>query len=261
MILPSPHPMALYWDHIAEAYQRETRISVDDFHYGPLLPGDRDLRLLPHSLEGLRALEIGCGAGQNSIALSSRGAICSAFDISQEQIRYGEQLAEKAGVSVDFHILDMDEEWLPCPGPFDLIHATYSLPFSNAPARVISRAWNRLTPGGQFLLTMGHPLYTGEWLDVDEECGVFLASYFEPRTDTRNLPDSGEAAIGARCYPLSRIFHWLRDAGFEVLRMEEPPAAASTDPVPYSSDDWLTLAPVLNAVPLVVIFLCQKPDV
>jgi len=48
-----------YWDLLAPHYQEQTEISVDDFHYGPLLPGDRELGLLPASLDGLRCLELG----------------------------------------------------------------------------------------------------------------------------------------------------------------------------------------------------------
>jgi SAM-dependent methyltransferase len=252
--------MALYWDHIAAEYQSETQICLDDFHYGPLLPGDRELQLLPHPLHGLRALELGCGAGQNSIFLSSQGAVCSAVDISSEQIRHGQGLSEQAGVSIEFHALDMDADWLPCRGPYDLIHATYSLPFSSEPEQVIMKAWEHLVPGGHFLLTMGHPLYAGEWLEIDEEFGVFLPSYFEPRSDLRDLPDSEDRQIGARCYPLSAVFAWLRKAGFEVVRMEEPRASESTENLAYSSEDWLALQPVLTAIPLVVIFLCRKSD-
>ena len=51
-----------YWNTIADAYQQETHISTDDFHYGPLLPGDRELHLLPDVLEGLTCLEVGSGA-------------------------------------------------------------------------------------------------------------------------------------------------------------------------------------------------------
>ena len=41
-----------YWNTIADAYQREPHISTDDFHYGPLLPGDRELGQLPDAMEG-----------------------------------------------------------------------------------------------------------------------------------------------------------------------------------------------------------------
>ena len=64
---------ARYWDDLADLYQKETRISTDDFHYGPLLPGDSILGLLP-PVPQRSCLEIGCGAGQNSIFLAKQGA-------------------------------------------------------------------------------------------------------------------------------------------------------------------------------------------
>jgi len=250
--------MARYWNQIAEEYQTETMIRLDDFHFGPLLPGDQHLKLVPKDLAGKRALEIGCGAGQNSVYLASKNAVCTAFDISSEQIGFGRKLIQSAGVSVDFHEVDMDADWHPCPGPYDFIHATYSLPFSADPKAVIQQAWDRLAPGGHFLLTMGHPLYAGEWLELDEQDGVFLPTYFEPQTDLREIPDSEEQLIGARTYPISTVFRWVREAGFNILRLEEPQAVTSSDPLPYSSEEWKHLLPVLQAVPLVVIFLCQK---
>ena len=35
-----------YWENIVEQYQSESDISCTDFHYGPLIPGDRVLKLL-----------------------------------------------------------------------------------------------------------------------------------------------------------------------------------------------------------------------
>ena len=58
---------ARYWDDLAEVYQKETRISTTDFHYGPLLPGDSTLQLLPsigkNDPKHFQALEIGSGHG------------------------------------------------------------------------------------------------------------------------------------------------------------------------------------------------------
>ena len=93
---------APYWDATADLYQRATRISVRDFHYGPLLPGDRELGLLPDPVEGLRCLEVGCGAGQNSIHLASRGAVCTALDVSDGMLDHGRRLAAREGVAIDF---------------------------------------------------------------------------------------------------------------------------------------------------------------
>ena len=56
-----------YWDETSEEYQEITRISIDDFHYGPLLPGDKEVKALPGITKGMKCLEIGSGAGQNSL--------------------------------------------------------------------------------------------------------------------------------------------------------------------------------------------------
>ena len=36
-----------YWDALSPAYAAITRIREDDFHFGPQIPGDRELRILP----------------------------------------------------------------------------------------------------------------------------------------------------------------------------------------------------------------------
>ncbi len=252
---------ARYWDDLAEVYQRETRISTTDFHYGPLLPGDSTLQLLPN-LGKIHALEIGCGAGQNSIFLAEQGAQCVAIDISKEQLAQGRKLAKDA--TVDFRCVSMDS--MDKLGEFDLIHSTYALPFSADPARVIQEAAAMLKPDGTFLLTTGHPLYAGEWLDIgDDEDGVFLPNYFHPESDVRMALDDG--AISAASYwPISQLAEWIHEAGLTIERLLEPsplpiPEMSEKEiqeKVPYDSADWRTLYPQLARIPVVVLFKCRK---
>ena len=315
---------ARYWDDLAEVYQKETRISTNDFHYGPLLPGDSTLQLLPNigpellrkcfsysrkeatskgaaktntkSFQGLeknmpagssglplplvtaspqsvkaplaslrvQCLEIGSGAGQNSIFLAKQGAECVAIDISKEQLAHGRKLTEAENVKVDFQCVSMDA--MGDLGKFDLIHSTYALPFSVDPAKVISEAASMLKPGGTFLLTTGHPLYAGEWLEVgDDEDGVFLPDYFQPEPDVRMALDDG-AISAARYWPISQLAEWIHEAGLVIERFLEPAPMPIPDmsekeilgKVPYDSADWRTLYPQLARIPVVVIFKCRK---
>ncbi len=287
---------ARYWDDLAGLYQRETRISTDDFHYGPLLPGDTQLKLLPDP-DGLRCLEIGCGAGQNSIFLAKRGAQCTAIDISKKQLAHGRKLAATEKVEVDFQCVSMDSleelqnpprpslcsghpsregEHLKSPPPegcpqggvglFDLIHSTYALPFAADPQKVIAAAAAMLKPGGTFLLTTGHPLYAGEWLDIGEgEDGVFIPDYFRPAPDVRmSLDDKTMSA--AHYWPISTLAEWIHAAGLAIDRLLEPepmpiPEMSAEEihaKVPYESADWRTLYPQLARIPVVVIFKCRR---
>jgi 2-polyprenyl-3-methyl-5-hydroxy-6-metoxy-1,4-benzoquinol methylase len=148
---------ARYWDDLAGLYQKETRISTGDFHYGPLLPGDSVLGLLPPVPQRscFQCLEIGCGAGQNSIFLAKQGARCMATDISEKQLAHGRKLANDEKVEVDFRRVSMDA--MSDLGKFDLIHSTYALPFSADPQKVIADAAAMLKPDGIFLLTRWTP--------------------------------------------------------------------------------------------------------
>jgi 2-polyprenyl-3-methyl-5-hydroxy-6-metoxy-1,4-benzoquinol methylase len=266
---------ARYWDDLAELYQKETRISTGDFHYGPLLPGDSILGLLPPvpQRKGLRCLELGCGAGQNSIFLAKQGADCIALDISEEQLAHGRKLAKKEKVAVDFRCVSMDSltdfKPLPHPSPrpaFDLIHSTYALPFSADPAQVISDSAAMLKPGGTFLLTTGHPLYAGEWLDIgDGEDGLFIPDYFQPAPDVRMSIDD-QTLSAAQYWPISQIAAWLHAAGLGIERLLEPAPMPIPDmsraeifeKVPYDSAGWRELYPQLARIPVVVIFKCRK---
>jgi SAM-dependent methyltransferase len=255
---------ARYWDDLAALYQKETRISTDDFHYGPLLPGDSSLGLLPPVPQHrcFQCLEIGCGAGQNSIFLAKQGARCIATDISEKQLAYGRKLAASEKVEVDFRRISMDA--MGHLGKFDLIHSTYALPFSSNPQKVIADAASMLKPGGIFLLTTGHPLYAGEWLDIgDDEDGLFLPDYFRPEPDVRmSLDDKTMSA--AHYWPISTITEWIHSAGLVIDRLLEPapmpiPAMSETEicaQVPYDSAGWRELYPQLARIPVVLLFKC-----
>ena len=99
----------LYWDETSAEYQDVTRISIKDFHYGPLLPGDLEIKALPKITKGMRCLELGAGAGQNSLYLASKGADCLVTDISPEQLKCGEQIAVEQGLKLRFETLALDD--------------------------------------------------------------------------------------------------------------------------------------------------------
>ncbi len=263
---------ARYWDDLAGLYQKQTRISTSDFHYGPLLPGDSTLGLLPsigkNGNTAFQCLEIGSGAGQNAIFLAKQGAQSIAIDISEEQLEHGRKLAKKESVEVDFRCISMDSLRAGTleDGSFDLIHSSYALPFSADPAKVIADCAALLKPGGTLLLTTGHPLYAGEWLDIgDGEDGVFLPNYFQLEPDVRMSMDD-KTMNAAQYWPISTLTEWMHDAGLTLDRILEPgpmpiPEMSKheiLEKVPYDSKDWRELYDQLARIPVVVIFKCRK---
>lgn len=117
-----------------------------------------------------------------------------------------------------------------------------------------------LNPGGTLLFSTGHPLFSGEWLELENEFGIFLKDYFEPVPDSRFSKDGSEIVRSAY-YPLSETARWIYEAGLLIERLLEPvplPVGQGKTDFPYSSKGWLSLYPKLAKIPVVAIFKCVK---
>jgi SAM-dependent methyltransferase len=249
-----------YWDAMAEEYFSRTHISVQDFHYGPLLPGDRILRLLPSELTGKRCLELGCGGAQNSLVLARRGAACTAIDPSPAMLAHARRLAARHRQDITFRQSDMRHLPADLCNPFDLIHSVFAMSFVPAPEPVLADIAARLKPGGLVLISAPHPLWAGEWVQLAEEHqgdGLFLPDAFRLTDDTRQ---DAYGRIRSRHWPLSRWFAAFANAGLAMERLLEP---APLPPsrlrrAPYWSEEWIEQHPQLCRIPVAVIFLARR---
>ena len=242
-----------YWQDEARYYQEETRISCDDFHYGPLIPGDRDLKLLPSDLNGMRCLEIACGAAQNSIYLARKGAVCSAFDISSAQIEYAEKNVREHGAQVE--LKKMMQEELPAGyGIFDLIHSAYGLNFADSLDDTVKNCGRLLETGGVLLFSLPHPLFSGEFLELDDEPGLFLANYFRIPPDLR-FDENGKESTHSNFYSIAEISTALAENDFLIERICEPETCATP---PYTSECWEEYRLQFERFPGTIIFKAVK---
>lgn len=251
-----------YWNAISDDYQNITRIRCEDFHYGPQIPGESVLQLLPTFPPGSTALELGCGAAQNSVWLTERGVICTAMDVAETQLAHARELAAERRVSIRF-LRGAFETFLPLVGDerFDFVHSSHALEFVHDPERVVKEMAACLKPGGTLMISTVHPLFNGEWISgtLEDEFsdvalmsdGLFLTNYFSPPDDVRDEP---EGYAISRAHPVSHWFRWLRAAGLDVVALEEPAAIVDA---PYTSDDWEQHGGQLDAIPSTVIFVAK----
>jgi len=255
-----------YWDATAGEYQKETQISVTDFHYGPLVYGDSKYQLLPEDLSGLRCYEFGCGAAQNSIYLASQGADCVATDISDEQVAEAKKLVRRFGLDVELFRHPMESPLPEKYGKFDLVHSSYVLSFSSRPHRAILNAGAALKPGGTFIFSTGHPAFAGEWMEIDDEFGTFIRNYFNPVPDIR-YDDKGNEVIRSNFFTFDKLTNWISHAGMMVERILEPAPVKIRRSmtvqdiirqVPYFSTAWWEHYERLANCPVVTIFKCRK---
>jgi SAM-dependent methyltransferase len=259
-----------YWDKTAADYQSFTRISCDDFHYGPLLPGERQLSLFLDRLKpGMTALELGSGAGQNSIFLAKSGLICTALDGAPGQTEQGIALAARHGVEVDFRLCDLDEFTADegFSSAFDLVHSVFTLPFLADGKMFVESAAKCLKLGGTFVLATAHPLFTGDWVEMDDGgVGVFIEDYFNPPADERHTEGGDFAA--SRPVPISTLCEWCREAGLSVERLLEPKPVGLDGmskeeiqaTVPYDSEGWRELVGIMQRIPVAVVMVARKME-
>ena len=253
------------WDEMSDGYRRDAVISTVDVHYGPLIPGEKELRLLG-DVRGKRVLELACGGAQNSIALARWGAGVTAVDMSSGQLGHARELVRSEGAEVELLQADMERLDMFPDRSFDAIVSSNGVEFVTDIGGCF-REWHRvLRPGGVAAISTVHPLGAFEW---DEGRGALLVqNYF-------NLPvevwhDVGETA-GRRGLTFFRtveeMFSTLTGVGFAVERILEPAplplhrmSDAEKSRIPYRGATWESDYERMSRVPFNIIYVARRPD-
>jgi ubiquinone/menaquinone biosynthesis C-methylase UbiE len=212
------------WNQISPHYQAQRRISTDDVHYGPLAPGERELRLLG-DVRGKQILEIGCGGGQNSIALAKWGATCTGLDPSSAQLRHARRLAQAEGVPVRFVNGVAEDLGTFAERTFDLVLSSFAFDYVSDLQRTYSEVSRVLRPGGLFVFCHSHPWFqaVGWHLAGDPDApdiGDYAAWPAVEEWDW-SFGEDASAPMRGHLRPLAQILNQLIDAGFRLERLVE----------------------------------------
>ncbi|MGH9003156.1 MAG: class I SAM-dependent methyltransferase [Acidimicrobiia bacterium] len=221
------------WDRAAGRYQQEFDPPDGVVHYGPGLPDDAGLRIVPGHLGGRRVLELGCGAGQAAIAFARMGARTIAVDSSPEMLAGARRRAEWATVGIDFRLGDLcDLAFVPAES-IDLVFSAATIDYVEDLGRVLRSVHRVLRPQGAFVFSLEHPV--AFCLETTGSGGPALArSYADPAPV--KIERYGEAFL---VYPrtISEVVATLGRAGFRVEALAEPAAA---DPDVPAATVWRT---------------------
>jgi len=166
---------------------------------------------------GSRILEVGCGAGFTTVALTERGFVVEAQDAANAMVELTRQHAEEAGVAdrVKASVGKVDQLAFP-DGTFPLVLAIGVIPWVDAANLAVHELARVVKPGGYLLFTVDNRWRLHYLLNPSR------TPLLEPvRWAIRNL--SAAAGLGARG-PLNRQHSirqtdsFVRAAGLEKIR-------------------------------------------
>ena len=236
------------WDQVA-ARARDDDPLPDVVRYGGAVPTERDLRLLG-DVTGRRAVDLGCGRGDNAIVLARAGAHVIAVDASAGQLERLGRRAERAEVRVETHRSDAADLAFLRADSVDLAISTGMVDHLEDLDRFLRQVHRVLRPGAPFVFSYPHPVALCIGRADTGPGGLPLGSLEVRRSYFQQGPltlDHHGDPVTLWPRTVADVFAALHRAGFRVDALLEPEPVASADPGP--------------AVPTTIVWRARKEGV
>ncbi|MCD7969892.1 MAG: class I SAM-dependent methyltransferase [Alistipes sp.] len=210
------------------------------------------LRRLFPSTGGKRVLDIGCGFGWHCAYAAGQGAAyVLGTDIS------GKMLAEARRRNphpvIEYRRRAMEELEFP-DGSFDVVVSSLAFHYTPAYGELCCRIYRWLTPGGELLFSVEHPVFTAEgrqqWAETVDGGTVWpVDNYFTE--GPREAEFLGHTVIKYH-RTLTTYTETLLQAGFIITAIEEPRPELPSPEIPEQMRDELRR-------PMMLIVAARKP--
>jgi SAM-dependent methyltransferase len=194
------------------------------------------LGVLPETLAGIDALELGCGTAYVSAWLARRGARPVGIDLSPNQLASAARFQQEVGLR--FPLLEADAEAVPLrSGSFDLIISEYGASIWCDPYRWIAEAARLLRPGGELIFLVNGTILMLCVPDLESE-GPATERLLRPYFGLHRFewPDDPSVEFHLGYGDWIRL---LRSHGLQVTDLiEVHPPEGSTTRYPFVTLDW-----------------------
>lgn len=209
------------WDAISDAYQAEC---YGDRDVGLIKwtpnQSDADLDILG-DVRGQRVLVLGCGGGQDVVALDRMGAVAVGIDFSPKQLAYARKYAARhSAVNASFVEGDMTDVSRFDDASFDIVLSMYALGYVECAPAVLRDAARVTRGGGMLVIAVPHPV---EIVVSSDAPYRFEHAYWSRQVDFDWTFENGTGAR-FRAFPMT-IAEWftlVTDAGYTIERLLEP---------------------------------------
>lgn len=186
---------------------------------------------------GLRVANICGSCGKKAVPLAVLGAQVTVFDISRDNQRYAMEMAEAAGVTLDYQVGDVLEIDLErYGGAFDVVFMEGGvLHYFHDIDQFMMLMYNLLKPGGRMICSDFHP-----FTKLQDTLGLqtktmsyFSTEVFESEMAHARFYDAETRRHFPKCslrkYNFSEIVGGVIGAGFTLRRLDEHPAWENPD--------------------------------
>jgi SAM-dependent methyltransferase len=240
------------WEEFAPHFLSMAVISQDEVHYGFCIAGERELCLLP-DLEGKAVLDVGCGSGENCIALSQLGA--SVVGIEPSTPLYKASLKNILPAS---NINILNETWastsLDDTSVFDLVLFVGSSEYITLDF-IFFEKLNRLTrPGSTVIIARMHPFWTTLYLHENDT--EVIRSYFDSGREDYLLYGNNNTKLIRYHYGVGDILEKFSKNGYRIEKLSEPQIVSPEKAPFYISGCYSdnNLFDRLKNIPMTIIF-------
>lgn len=239
-----------WWEHSSENYQKQSKIPVD-IHYGPGAPNEKELKLLGN-LKGKKVLEIGCGGAQCGIAMAKQGAKVSGIDISEKQLEFARNLAEKHKVNITFYQGDIVSLKKIKSSSQDIVFTAWALHYVGDLKKCFKEVYRVLKKGGVFVLATPHPFYD----TVDSKTLKIKRSYLNNGKHVKVYSDKTKTFVFFD-HTFADITNAVVNSGLNIEKVIEPDSRKR-----YKGDPWYGLwdfnKKMMSYFPPTIIFKTRK---
>lgn len=196
------------------------------------------LKAMLPDFSGKRVLDLGCGYGWHCAWAADHGAASVlGADCSQRMLEAAREKNARAGV--EYRLLSIEEADFP-EGSFDVVVSSLALHYVEDIRAVYRKVHKWLTPGGLFVFTVEHPVFTAQGPQDWEYDGEGNIRCF-PVDDYFYEGERQAVFLGERVKKFHRTLtayvDGLLEEGFALLHVREPQPPASMMGLPGMKDE------------------------